>query len=102
MNYLKLGNKNLFYYTYFYFDILLKDYYYADRIFAKNNLKVKYIIDYEAPNTSIYAHIVKIKKKDEKLFLQCMKELSDKMLVLGYTDYPENCQKMIETLTKEI
>ena len=95
--YIKCRNKSLFYYYYFYIDILQEEIYLADRIFVKNNLNVKFIKDYKAPNFDLYGHIVKVKKKDEKVLLKCLEELNNKMILLGYNGY----EKIYDFLLKD-
>lgn len=95
--YIKCKNKSLFYYYYFYIDILQEEIYLADRIFVKNNLNVKFIKDYKAPSLDLYGHIVKVKKKDEKVLLKCLEELNNKMILLGYNDY----EKIYDFLLKD-
>ena len=102
MNYIKLENKRLFHNFYFYIDILQDDVYIADKIFVANNLKVKFIKDFRAKDINIFGHIVKINKKDNDLFIKSMEELNNKIILLGYNDYENDCTKLINEIYNEI
>lgn len=40
--------------------------------------------------------LCRVRKKDEKRFLEALGELPRKMLLMGYTDYLEDCTELIE------
>ena len=98
MNYLKLNDRHLFYYLYFYFDKVVNNYYLADKVFNANGLKVKFISDYSVENSDMCAHIVKVKKKDVKLFDKCMYELTKEMLILGHVEYERECDEYMQKI----
>lgn len=72
--------------------------YLADNIFTGNNLKIKFISDFECPDSKYDIVLCKFKKKDEDKFADCMDKLERKMLLFGYTDYIEHCQNIINQL----
>jgi len=42
----------------------------------------------------------KIRKRDEKKFLDALSEMYDKMLLMGYKDYQEVCDNFIRVVEK--
>lgn len=42
----------------------------------------------------------KIRKRDEKKFLDALSEMYDKMLLMGYKDYQEVCDNFISIVEK--
>ncbi len=72
--------------------------YRADRIFLNHNLKVKFEQEFANPKSDYLFVTISIRPKDEKIFLDCMDELKNKMLILGDSDYEEECLKWQEIL----
>lgn len=66
----------------------------ADGIFIKHKLFVKFGKEFEKPGEKykiIFCHVDRKRASD---FKDCMKELVDKMLLLGNTDYEEFCESL--------
>ncbi len=70
------------------------DAYLADDLFINHQVTVRFGPEYMSPDGSYRVIFCSIRKHDEKAFLQAVKELPDKMLLLGHTDYPEYCARL--------
>lgn len=67
--------------------------YLADGIFIKNGLKVKFGKgELKNIGTDYVIILCDIKKKDNDKFLECMKELHNKILLLGHNRYDGICE----------
>lgn len=64
----------------------------ADQIFIKHKLFVRFAQEFEKPGEKYKIIFCRVNKKRVSDFLACMKELEDKMLLFGYTDYEEFCK----------
>lgn len=95
MNYIKCDDWSLTKYSYMFIDT--KDYL-ADQIFINHKLMVYFGQEMVEPESGYYMIFCKIHKKDESIFLQCMGELRNKMLILGNTDYIDFCDEFIKKL----
>ena len=87
MNYVEL-EASLFCDNFLYFDTFDC---FADDIFIKNNVKVKFRAKLASDEYSYIAVICKVKKKFRNAFLESLNELERKMLICGYSDYSEFC-----------
>ena len=86
-NYLRL-NKFSFRYNHYVFVDTSE--YLADMIFIKNKLKVRFSNkELRKPSTDYVVVFCKVKKKDTETFRKSMKELSDKMELMGRSDYSD-------------
>lgn len=83
-NCIRLKTRRPFSDTYAYLDTTE---YYADQIFINNKLRVKFLKDYSHNEDSYIIIMVRVPKRKTKIFLKCMNELNNKMLILGYNDY---------------
>ena len=72
-NYYKLQSPSFFKFQYVFLD---SEDYLADQLFCK------------------------IRKRDEKKFLDALSEMYDKMLLMGYKDYQEVCDNFIRVVEK--
>ena len=45
---------------------------------------------------------VKLQRKQEAAFLEAMEKLKRKMLLMGHTDYPELCMKIMNLQEKSV
>lgn len=59
----------------------------ADQIFINRKLPVKFLSHFGRKDSKYIIVFCKVKKKDKEKFLQALKELSNKMLLMGHTDY---------------
>lgn len=97
-NYLKLKTFPLFKARYVYIDICSNDKYQADEIFVREQLHVDFYKDFAKDDTPYIIVVVKVSKKDTEKFEKCMEELGKKMLLKGYDDYPEFCERTMKML----
>ena len=68
---------------------------YADQIFIRHGLPVKFGEEYyKKPDTGYVMVMLKVRKNREKDFLSSMEELKRKMILLGHTDYEEFCDNL--------
>ena len=78
--------------------------YLADQIFIKHKLRVYFGAEY-ANNEGKHDYLIifcKIKKKDVEEFDKCMKELQNKMLLLGYTDYVDFATDLVTKIEQGV
>ena len=61
--------------------------YLADALFIRHQVTVNFQCEYAAPDGSYLAVFCSVRKKDEDEFLEALRELPDKMLLFGHTDY---------------
>lgn len=73
--------------------------YLADQIFINKKLTVKFDKGELHNNGNQYIVIFcKVKKKDVNLFKECMNDLRNKMILLGYKDYDDCCKEIWDSL----
>ena len=63
-------------------------------IFAKKGIKFKKLRELCHPNTEYHLIACRLSKKQGELFVQCMEELINKMILTGHADYEESCEKI--------
>lgn len=74
----------------------------ADRIFAQNEIKVKFCGDYFHREKKYVVVMCKVKKKDVSVFLQSMAELKNRAILMGNTDYESFCKEQFEKFISDI
>ena len=74
----------------------------ADRIFAQNEIKVKFCGDYFHREKKYVVVMCKVKKKDVPVFLQSMAELKNRAILMGNTDYETFCKEQIRLMQSKI
>lgn len=74
----------------------------ADRIFAQNEIKVKFCRDYFHKEKKYVVVMCKVKKKDAPVFLQSMEELESRAIIMGNADYETFCKKQFERFISDI
>lgn len=74
----------------------------ADRIFAQNEIKVKFCGDYFHKEKKYVVVMCKVKKKDALVFLQSMEELENRAILMGNTDYETFCKEQIRLMQSKI
>lgn len=74
----------------------------ADRIFAQNEIKVKFCGDYFHREKNYVVVFCKVKKKDVSVFLQSMAELANRAILMGNTDYESFCKEQFERFISDI
>ena len=95
MNYLKFDWNSLLYEQYAYIDV--PDYF-ADPIMDKHGVKVKYLDEYVDVVTGYVVVCCRVRKWQPSRFLAALAELPKKMLLCGYPDYEEYCEKHLPKL----
>lgn len=60
----------------------------------QKNVKVKICKTFVHSEESYAIYFVKVPKKQAEAFISVLEELEKKLLLLGYTDYPEFCKKI--------
>lgn len=74
----------------------------ADRIFAQNEIRVKFCGDYFHKEKKYVVVMCKVKKKDTPVFLQSMEELANRAIVMGNTDYESFCKEQFKRFISDI
>ena len=74
----------------------------ADRIFIENKVRVKFCGDYKHREKNYVVVICKVKEKDVPMFLQALKELKNRALLMGNTDYETFCKEQIRLMQSKI
>ena len=90
MNYWKL-NKKFGKLGYMYVDLNTNSGYIADSLFYKRELTVWFKDEMVRDGDKYRLIFCRIRKKDKDKFEDAMKELVDKMNLLGHTDYSDYC-----------
>lgn len=96
-NYYKLQNPSFFKFQYVFLD---SEDYLADQLFIKYKVTVDFGDEYVKENSPYHVIFCKIRKRDEKKFLDALSEMYDKMLLMGYKDYQEVCDNFIRVVEK--
>lgn len=76
--------------------------YLADELFIRHKVHVKFQEEYSKEGTKYLCIFCKVKKKQNAEFLQALEELENKMLLLGYTDYPQFCDKFSKNIFRKM
>lgn len=92
-HYLHLEKFSLLHAYYAYFDV---PGYLADQLFIQHQVRVHFSGEYQKEGKRYVIVLCRVRKKDEKRFLEALGELPRKMLLMGYTDYLEDCTELIE------
>lgn len=74
----------------------------AFQIFLKHKIAIKVMSTYNNDKCEYTVNICKVPKKYHAEFDKCMKELSNKMLITGHTDYEDFCINMIKQCKGEL
>lgn len=90
-NYMEISKFSL---KYKYFCYVDTNEYLADRIFIRRKINVLAGDEYGSEQSKYVIVFCKVKKKDREEFLEAMKELEQKMLLLGHTDYMDLCGRL--------
>jgi hypothetical protein len=100
-NYWRMRNFSLFSVPYAYVD---HSSYLADQLFVQNKVTMRFkgeMVREDSPYCIVFC---KVLKKDVERFEEALGKLTDKLLLLGYRDYPNACSeiaKMIDEGMKE-
>ena len=92
-NYIELSRFPVFFLRYAYVDV---PEHLADSLFIRHEVEVWFGAEL-ANKTDDYCFIsCKIRKKDEKRFLEALGELSNKMTLCRHPDYDDFCRRMLK------
>lgn len=72
--------------------------YMADQLFENAGLKVRFGKEYASPETDYVFVFCKCLKRDRTKFLETIRKLPPKALLLGHKDYLDVCRRVIRTL----
>lgn len=96
-NFWKMKDFSLFTVPYLYID---HNSYLADDLFAQRSIKMKIrgeMVRDDSPYCIIFCNV---HKKDIQKFEEALGKLENKMLLFGYTDYPEVCSEVAGLVDK--
>lgn len=75
--------------------------YSADSLFCRHKIPVKFSEEYVKKDEKYILVSCKVRRKYRAAFKTAMEELSDKMALIGHSDYDEFCEKLFSKLKKE-
>ena len=96
-NYWKMEDFSLFKDTYAYID---HKSYLADQLFIQRKIRVHFKEEMMREDSLYCIVFCKVSKRDAAKFEEALGKLNDKMLLLGYTDYPEVCEKLEKVIVE--
>lgn len=68
--------------------------YQADRLFAQNKVRMKFRGECAKAKSPYRIVFCKVRKRDAERFEEALEKLKNKMLLLGYRDYPDICSEI--------
>ena len=72
--------------------------YQADRLLAQNKVRVKFKGEFAKAESPYCIILCTVKKKDTGRFEEALEKLNNKMLLLGYREYPDVCSEIARML----
>ena len=75
--------------------------YSADSLFNRHKIPVKFSEEFINKDEKYILVSCKVRRKYRAAFKTAMEELSDKMALLGHSDYDQFCEKLFSMLKKE-
>lgn len=97
-NFWKLKSFSIFSVNYAYVDHYS---YQADQLFVENMVKVKFNREYSKEESPYHIIFCKVAKRDINRFEDALNKLANKMLLLGYRDYPDICNELTKIIYDE-
>lgn len=97
VNYIKLQSWRPFTCQYMFIDT---EEYLADKLFIKYRVPVHFGNEFVNEKSRYRVIVCRIRKHHEKYFKEALAALPDKMSLMGYTDYPEYCKELFDSLKK--
>lgn len=85
-----------------YFAFVDTDQHLADLLFIKHKVRVNFGQEYAMPDTPYRVIMCSITKKDISGFLAALKELENKMILMGHVDYSEFCTDLKEKMARSL
>lgn len=98
-NYIKLKHFSLLFAFYAYIDA--KEHL-ADNLFINEKVTVHFKQEFIKPGCKYAIVFCKIRKKDKGKFLDALAQLEKKMLIMGYSDYPDFCNDLLQRWMSEL
>ena len=97
-NFLRLDNWAILSVSYMYID---HQNYQADAIFKQDGIHIHFGKEFVQKNSKYCIVLCKVRRKDSEKFEKALEKLANKMLLLGYADYPNACSDIMELLNQE-
>jgi len=91
-NYIKFESLSFLYDHYAFVDV---PQYYADQLFIKHEVTVRFGREYSHPEHPFIVIFCKVSKRDKERFLSALEELERKMILCGYPQYNQFCQGVL-------
>lgn len=85
-----------------YFAFVDTDQHLADQLFIKHKVRVNFGQEYAMPDTPYRVIMCSITKKDVSGFLAALKELENKMILMGHVDYSEFCTGLKKKMARSL
>jgi len=76
--------------------------YLADQLFVQNKVTMKFKGEMAREDSPYCIIFCKVLKKDAKRFEEALSKLEDKMLLLGYWDYPDACSEIAKMIDENM
>ncbi len=99
INYYQLDHLSLFYDMYMFIDTAE---HLADQVFIQHKLPIRFKGDYQKDGQKYRMILCKAPKKRRADFVECMKDLARKMLLLGNTDYCDFCSQVQDQVFRHL
>jgi len=90
-NYWRMKEFSLFTVPYAYVD---HSSYQADGLLAQNKVRMKFKGEFAKAESPYCIILCKVRRKDTGRFEEALEKLKNKMLLLGYRDYPDVCSEI--------
>jgi hypothetical protein len=97
-NYWRMSDFSIFSVPYAYVD---HSSYLADQLFVQNKVTMKFKREWAREDSPYCIIFCKVLKKDAERFEEALGKLENKMLLLGYRDYPDFCNEIAEMIDKK-
>ena len=97
-NFIKLGDLSILSVPYMYIDHKA---YLADALFEQSQIHMRFKEEFAHKNSSYCIIFCRVRKRDIIKFEAALGLLTNKMLLLGYTHYPDACNEIMGLLEKE-
>lgn len=95
-NYLTLNRFSLLYDHYAFIDVPV---YYADQLFIRHQVTVRFGKEYRHPDQPYVVVFCKVRKQDRNRFLSALSDLNRKMILCGYPGYQDFCASFIASMS---
>lgn len=96
-NYIHIDQFSLLYDHYLFVDA---PEYYADQLFIKHQVTVRFGSEYESHDEPYVIIFCRVRKRDKERFLAALDELPNKMILCGYYGYDGFCETFIRRMER--